>query len=408
MTSRFPTPEESALFPPPNYVDPVNQLPLAMAVLIPMTVLVIGFISCRFYCRTVLVNTLGWDDWAMLVASVMSVGSNIMLIISMLPEYQMGYHLWDISPSRLSGTMKSAQMGMATQLLFTAIITFMKVAILLTYFRIFPSRLDKWFCRLMIFYTVALNTACFFVTLFQCSPASTYWEIFKYINTAKCLNIKAIYYFHSAQNTFSDFVIFLWPARNLLNVQISLRQRVTLTSMFSLGVIVCIAGIVRLYYTHRYLESFDVFWYGATSFIIMSVESGVGVVCGCLPGCKPLMNKMFPRAFGNTSQSSSRRRPSANFLSKKLSSSSAANSEQGSYRMQPLQSRPDNRRDITPEKRSQPYVKKQLPVPPQPSYQSLRPPSGTTFTSRRQAEAYKELQDNESDSSIEIFLLQRN
>jgi hypothetical protein len=70
MTSRFPTPEEFASFPPPNYVDPVNQLPLAMAVLIPMTVLVIGFVSCRFYCRTVLVNTLGWDDWAMMVAAV--------------------------------------------------------------------------------------------------------------------------------------------------------------------------------------------------------------------------------------------------------------------------------------------------------------------------------------------------
>jgi hypothetical protein len=68
------------------------------------------------------------------------------------------------------------------------------------------------------------------------SPASTYWEIFKHIGTAKCLNIKAIYYFHSSQNTFSDFVIFLWPAKDLFAVQISLRQRVTLISMFSLGV----------------------------------------------------------------------------------------------------------------------------------------------------------------------------
>ncbi|CAG5150169.1 uncharacterized protein ALTATR162_LOCUS2568 [Alternaria atra] len=408
MTSRFPTPEEFASFPPPNYVDPVNQLPLAMAVAIPMTVLVIGFISCRFYCRTVLVNTLGWDDWAMLVAAMMSVGSNIMLIISMLPEYQMGYHLWDIRPLRLFGTMKAAQMGMSSQLLFTAIITFMKVAILLTYIRIFPSKLDKWFCRLMIFYTVSLNTACFFVTLFQCSPASTYWEIFKYINTAKCLNIKAIYYFHSAQNTFSDFVIFLWPVRNLLNVQVSFRQRVTLTSMFSLGVIVCIAGVVRLYYTHLYLVSFDVFWYGATTFIIMSVESGVGVACGCLPGCKPLLNKLFPRAFGNTSLSSSRRRPSTNFLAGKLSSTSAAKSEQGSYRMQPLHSRPDNRRGTTLEKRQQSDVEKQLPAPLQPSNQGLRPPSRAAFTGRRQGDAYTELESNGSKSSIEIFLLQRN
>lgn len=67
-------------------------------------------------------------------------------------------------------------------------------------------------------------------------PASTYWNIFKYIGRAKCLNIKAIYYFHSGQNTVSDFFIFLWPAKDLLNVKVSLRQRVTLTCMFSLGV----------------------------------------------------------------------------------------------------------------------------------------------------------------------------
>lgn len=85
----------------------------------------------------------------------------------MLPKYQMGYHLCkysrhnigmqklipsgDIHPKILYGSMKAAQvrriqsvrgnqltvrqMGMATQLMFTAIITLMKVAILLTYLR---------------------------------------------------------------------------------------------------------------------------------------------------------------------------------------------------------------------------------------------------------------------------------
>lgn len=70
MTSRFPTAEEFASFPPPNYVDAPNHLPLALAVVVPMTVLVSVFISCRFYCRTVLIKTLGWDDGTMLVAAV--------------------------------------------------------------------------------------------------------------------------------------------------------------------------------------------------------------------------------------------------------------------------------------------------------------------------------------------------
>jgi hypothetical protein len=44
---------------------------------------------------------------------------------------------------------------------------------------------------------------------------------------------------------------------------------------------------------------------GALTFIIMAVEAGVGVICGCLPGCKPLMSLMLPRVFGNTSNSNS-------------------------------------------------------------------------------------------------------
>lgn len=70
MTSRFPTTAEFLSFPEPNYVDPITRRPLALAVVIPMTVLVTAFISCRFYCRTVLIRTLGWDDWTMLAAAV--------------------------------------------------------------------------------------------------------------------------------------------------------------------------------------------------------------------------------------------------------------------------------------------------------------------------------------------------
>lgn len=35
-----------------------------------MTVVVVAFISCRFYSRTVLTKTLGWDDGIMLLAAV--------------------------------------------------------------------------------------------------------------------------------------------------------------------------------------------------------------------------------------------------------------------------------------------------------------------------------------------------
>lgn len=151
------------------------------------------------------------------------------------------------------------------------------------------------------------------------SPVRVFWETFKFLLSIKerCRNVKAIYFFWSGQNTLSDFLIFLWPIKDILSVRISRRQRITLNLMFSCGIVcvphsmrvdselmqasVCIAGTARIYYTHLYLYSYDVLWWGATVFVVMSIETGIGILCGCLPGCKPLMSRMFPRVFGTIS-----------------------------------------------------------------------------------------------------------
>lgn len=65
-----PTPADVALWPAPNYVDPVTRRPLVLGVEIPLTLLTILFTAGRFYSRTVIVKALGWDDWFMLFATV--------------------------------------------------------------------------------------------------------------------------------------------------------------------------------------------------------------------------------------------------------------------------------------------------------------------------------------------------
>jgi hypothetical protein len=198
---------------------------------------------------------------------------------------------------------------------------------------------------------------------------------------------------------------------------------------------------VRLYYTHLYLTSYDVFCkslsspshtisfltpestnqitsnvpnpgHGASTFIIMSVESGVGVACGCLPGCKPLMNRLFPRIFASTSQSSSR--PSARALAagKNISSSNATGE---SYVMQSL--RDGGEGVVIDEKRNQGIgnrdavkdlgtkdVERALPIAPPPTVvvKQERRMSRLGFSRNRR---YGECEG--SDGSSEIIILQR-
>jgi hypothetical protein len=129
----------------------------------------------------------------------------------------------------------------------------------------------------------------------------------------------------------------------------------------------------------------------------MSVESGVGVACGCLPGCKPFMNKLFPRLFGTAIQSSGYPRPSGQTLGKQVSS--PFQSGQDSVQLNSL-----NRDVIVTEKAHDLESGKQLPPPPPPSRQNLRPPSRLAFG--RNGRTYGELDDG-SNSSTEMIILQR-
>jgi hypothetical protein len=70
--------------------------------------------------------------------------------------------------------------------------------------------------------------------------------------------------------------------------------------MFSLGVIICIAGICRIFYTFVFINSYDALYEGATLYTIVAIETSIGIICGCLPACKPLMSKMLPHIFTST------------------------------------------------------------------------------------------------------------
>jgi hypothetical protein len=70
--------------------------------------------------------------------------------------------------------------------------------------------------------------------------------------------------------------------------------------MFSLGVLICIAGVCRIWYTSVFINSYDLLYEGAALYAIVAIETSIGIICGCLPACKPLMSKMLPGRFSST------------------------------------------------------------------------------------------------------------
>lgn len=57
----------------------------------------------------------------------------------------------------------------------------------------------------------------------------------------------------------------------------------------------CIAGILRIWYTTYYFSTYDIFYNGAVLSVLAVVECNIGIICGSLPSVRQLIAQIFPR-----------------------------------------------------------------------------------------------------------------
>jgi hypothetical protein len=133
--------------------------------------------------------------------------------------------------------------------LFAPTASLTKISLCLTYLRILPSFSDRFFARIAILFSVFYALSITSVMVFQCwyvyvsslkdyeankyRPISSYWNIGA--RNYKCIDERQFNYAAAALNTFSDFLIFLWPIRTLWTVRVPIRRRLGLVFIFSVG-----------------------------------------------------------------------------------------------------------------------------------------------------------------------------
>ncbi|KAE9986453.1 hypothetical protein EG328_005679 [Venturia inaequalis] len=286
-----PTLEQIRSWPPPNFVNPENRVNLLRSIEPSVTILAIIFVCARFYSRTCLRKVLGWDDWVMALASAFSAGITLCHCLSTL--YATGYHIWDIPVAHF---IPSGKLTYISLVLFAPSASLAKISICMTYLRVFPSQSDRRFAQFGIGFSVIFCVIVTFINIFQCWPIIGYWNPLEH--APKCVDRQALTLATQAVNSISDLLIFLWPARTLWGMRLPAQQKFGLVFVFSIGVIVCIAGVVRLWYLTYYFKNYDLFYNGAMVFILAGVETNLSIICGSLPGCKPLLARFFPTVFG--------------------------------------------------------------------------------------------------------------
>ncbi|PYH82444.1 integral membrane protein [Aspergillus uvarum CBS 121591] len=124
------------------------------------------------------------------------------------------------------------------------------------------------------------------VNIFQCIPVQYYYD--KTLNGHCMAGQRAFFQAMGSIALVEDVIILLLPAPVVWGLQITIRQKIALTMVFSLGGLVCIFSLMRLIEFRKFITT-DLASSSAKESLWTCLELDIAIICGCLPLLKPLL-----------------------------------------------------------------------------------------------------------------------
>ncbi|KAK2763260.1 hypothetical protein FQN54_009896 [Arachnomyces sp. PD_36] len=197
-----------------------------------------------------------------------------------------------------------------TEILFTLVITVIKISILLLYYNIFHiSSKFRWAVKIAGALCIIWGIIMTFLIIFQCNPVAALWD--KMAAPQFCMSTSKLLLGYEITNLFLDVLVLCLPLGMLRTLQLPGYRKASVGGMFLLGGFVCIASIMRLTYIwipgHTEAPNLPLVMVWST------IQLGIAILCSCLPTYAPLFRKAKPAlrtltaTFQNSSQKSSSR-----------------------------------------------------------------------------------------------------
>ncbi|PLB44809.1 hypothetical protein P170DRAFT_512954 [Aspergillus steynii IBT 23096] len=287
------TPEEIAYYE--AHADDNRQSSKTAANIVGI-VLTLGAVGARLFARYCSRVRLSWDDYLIFLALMGQLSYAILLFMSNANGD--GRHMIFVKNYK-----RFVQESAANAIVYAITVMATKISILFLYRRIFPTRslvLGAYFVGATV---IAYNVALAFVAAFQCVPFSSMWTG----EPGKCIGISVPFTIFAVVNVVTDFAILALPVKPVLKLHMRRNRKIQVLTIFLLGGIVCIFGIIRVVAIAT-MNPVDTS-YNAVFFSIWSyLEVSVGILAACLPTFGPLfaLRKRDPLRIETHSSSSSR------------------------------------------------------------------------------------------------------
>lgn len=271
---------------------------LGLKVITPLFgVLAVLFFLCRVWARSLTGLSISWqtDDWICLVTTIFSIPLTV--VSYEFAAHGLGYDLWMVDFDDITFVL---EMYYYSEILYVIVIFMTKICICFFYLRIFPKKAF----RIRVFIIIGLSVACALVftlvTVFQCTPIPGAWLKWDGTYETECRDVQKQALWAAIFSIILDVATIFLPMTELWALNMSLRKKLGVMTMFATGVFVVVVQVLRIFYLLKFTATANFTRdYTATS-IWSNVEVYVGIMCACFPQCRTLLTKFGPQIFAST------------------------------------------------------------------------------------------------------------
>lgn len=193
---------------------------------------------------------------------------------------------------------------MATYCLFSLSSGLIKVSVLLFYRRLSARAVtsaSRWVIRATMFSILGYTVAFSIVPIFACSPISAFWDQVDFGKPFQaggyhytCINEGADLLANGIISTTQDFIAALLPTLLCWRLQIPIRQKIALYSVFAISYSTVVIGAMRTYTGFRiFFRTHDVTWLASEMWLWTLLELHIGSMCANTPALKVFLGTVL-------------------------------------------------------------------------------------------------------------------
>ncbi|GAB1312832.1 hypothetical protein MFIFM68171_03042 [Madurella fahalii] len=243
------------------------------------------FVAMRLYTRVVIIGKSFSEDYSIVAALISSVAMSVFMGLTVI--YGSGRHIETVSPAELRDL---SRVGIGVIQFYALTHFFLKLSIMLQYYRVSTLPWEKQLCSSIIVTLSAGYLAILIVEMVRCIPFEAQWTP-KYPG-AKCINSTAFYFSAQGLNMVMDLVILLGPLIILRHSSAPLQQKFLFGIALAFGGIACIVSILRFQTLLPSTTSSDPTWDKTSSGFYGVIEPNLGITCACVVTLRPLFQRL--------------------------------------------------------------------------------------------------------------------